>query len=643
MPPDKDFLKRFNEFKPPTEEERAKSDFLNRFNRFKFSPIPPEQQTDFEALVKRPSPASPITKRDVGEFATELIPGIISSLAFHPGIKLGTGILGALTRAAASIPLSIGGAQAQKTIREFDPETLGDPRAVTDVALEDMFGTALGLGIIGVGKGATAAPKLFKTILGDPKKIKTKGAEVIREVGEEVADLPKSPRQLGVIAEDSRLAGLKILNKSKARVNELFGNLKELTKKHRIRFTKIEEGVEGQVLGPKGLPLKSRKEIPIEIEAPIQLGFVQNQLNNLKNQLSKIDDNALTPEILAQFNKVRSELDSLTTPINTKEAGKIFVAPYESVKELITLISGRTFGKSLGKAEGLEVVVSKELNNAIKRSFNLIDPNLNTLRDKANLANSQFRDIFPQRVKNTLRGVRQIGGKAVSGNMETLIKQSLSSKKGTDQLLEVLGGDKTLAKEFFLSETITNSITKDGILDLDGFALSLFKSRQNKGAASLLSDKEFKTITKFFEQAEKSFPFSTGNAALRFEGSRFQMFGTFAGLRSLFRGDIISAITSVGAGLGTRIAIEIGPDAFAKAILLDPKKAAMAKGLLTGSIKNKGVQQTLKIILGTKGLIGSIRVFGRGDEEGRIVAENVLLSSPEQQSVSDIRAFLDRP
>ncbi|KKM90470.1 hypothetical protein LCGC14_1238330 [marine sediment metagenome] len=297
----------------------------------------------------------------------------------------------------------------------------------------------------------------------------------------------------------------------------------------------------------------------------------------------------------------------------------------------MTAISSRTFGKSIGESKGLEVVVRDKLDQAIRKSFDIINPELNLLRDSANQANRQFKDIFPQNIQNLLRGTKQIGGKKVAGTTQGLIEQSLRSEEATKQLLEVLGGDKTLAKEFFLSQTITKHLNENGILNLGGFVKAFSESRQLKGGAAIFSNKEFRGISDFFAKAAKELPFASGKQALGFSGDRFQLFGTFGAIRSLLRFDIQSALGNLAAGAGSKVAIELGPDMFTKLLLLNPQNANVLKGLLTGNMKNKNVSRAVKSLLATKGLIATVKVFDRRTGEPTTVAENISLDKPAQQ------------
>jgi len=597
---------------------KTKRPIKEQFRTFGPSPGPPGtfKRQEQQAIEGRPF-------SDVLPFATELIPGAVSAGGFALGAPIGLGI-------PLSVAGSVLGGGLQTEIREINPKLFGQLRPPLEVAGEDILGTLFGLGVGKVAGGFANIPNIVRTLRSDPANIRKAGAGIIREVAEETVDIPVSPRKLGDIAEDVGSQGLKQLNRRKAEVNTLFEELREGVKKNRITLTKVSSET-SPVRGISGQDLRRRIETPIEIEGPIQIGFVQQELKALKQTVDKIQESSLIPEIRADFEIVRRELDKLITPLNTKEAGQVFVAPFESVKRLMTAISSRTFGKSIGESKGLEVVVRDKLDQAIRQSFNSTNPELNILRDRANLANREFKNIFPQDIQNLLRGTKQIGGKRVSGTISGLIKQSLNSPEGTKQLLEVLGGDKKLAKEFFLSEILTNKLNKEGILNLGGFVKELNKSRQNKGGASLLSDKEFRAIRDFFAKAEKELPFASGNQALGFNEGRFQLFGTFGALRSLFRGSLSGVVGNLAAGAGAKVAVEIGPDMFVKAMLLDPSKANSLKGLLTGSFKNKNVSSAVKSLLATKGLIATIKIQDRRTGEFTTIGEDISLNEPIQQ------------
>lgn len=597
--------------------EKPKSSIKEQFRTLGPSPGPPGT---FQRQEQIPAEGRPFS--DVLPFATELIPGAASAGGFALGAPVGLAIPG-------SIAGSILGAEAQTAIRGINPELFGQPRPSLEVAGEDFLGTLLGLGI-GKGVGAAAnIPNLIKSIR-KPELPRQVGAAVIRDVAEETQGIAKNQRRLGDIAEETRGQGLKQLNKRKSEVNSLFEELREGVRESRLTLTKIEKGgVRDLPGGGKGFT--PGKEVPFEIEGPIQIGFIQPELKRLKRIVDNIREDALVPEIKADFNIVKTELNNLLSPINTKEAGEVFIASFESVKRLMTAISSRTFGKSIGESQGLEVVVRDKLDQAIRQSFNSINPELNILRDRANSAFREFNDIFPQEIQNILRGTKQIGGKKVDGTMQGLIKQSLDSKEATDQLLEVLGGDKTLAREFFLSETLTNHLNKEGILNLGGFVQSLNKSRQNKGGASLLSDKQFRSIRDFFAKAEKELPFASGNQALGFSAGRFQLFGTFGAMRSIFKGNILGAVGSLAAGQGTKVMFELGPDMFTKALLLDPSKTNSLKGLLTGNFKNKNVSRAVISLLSTKGLIATLKIQDRKTGEFKTIGENISLNETIQQ------------
>ena len=645
MPDKKSLTERFGLLDAPQSSE--KKTILKRFEALSFK-LPPGV-----TIAPQKSRGTKVTGQDIGRFTVEQLPGILSTLPFLIPGGQALGATGLLARGAigagkmsASAGLSFGGAAAQNRLQTAFPEQLGDPGSISESALTDIGTNVLIGSLLKVPVLAKGTKNFFKTIL-NPQRAANEASSLIREVApsiptgvskETLGDigLPFEQEALGDITETIRGELSSEIKRRVTRRTEAFEALRqELPTQVVTRISKgnIPKGLstsEAASLVREGkATFAGTKEIEV-LEGPIALEFVKEELESLQKSITSVQDSSLSPDIAGKFSQAKELVDKLLTPANIEGQGNRLVASFEDVKQLRTFLTERTFGKVTKLPDKFEKDLSATLNKGIKRSFDVMDSsgNLNTLLTEANFATAEL-GRFSQKQRNLIANVETFGGKDVPGNLQSFIDSSLNSAVGTKRLVAKLGGDPKLAREFFLSKSLTNRINTQGNLDLGGFVIDLIKSRKNKGTASLFSDKQFKALIGFFREAEKQLPFASGKetGALRFSKGLFSAFGTFAAFRSLFRGDVTDALVNIGAGLGTRIALEMTPEMFTKMILSDPSKADIAKGLLTGNPRNKNVIAAWKKLLAGKEVVIGIRVFGKGDDEGQLIAQNFSLNA----------------
>lgn len=544
----------------------------------------------------------------VKEFTTtaaEAIPGIAAAGGFALGAPVGLGIPGGL--AGGSL-----GVEGANLLRGVSPELFGQQRPVVPDILEESATSFLGLGL----DKAADIPFIRKMLKEGSAAVQQRGGELINNILENLknVNIPKAPRQAGEIAKDFTARALRTFKARKARVDRKFLNFKKARQADRVSFKLSGGGIK-------------------EIESPINLTAIQPRLQKLKAEAIAIRDDKFTaPDTKEAYNSIVVNLNKLTDSLKT-DKGELFEVPFESIKEFRTSVRKNTFGKKLNRPAGQEVRISQLLDEAVRNTFQKRNPRLNLLRDESSIAFGELENQFPQEIRNIIQGVKGIGGKALPRNMEQVIRSSFSSAEGTQDLLDLVGGSRVLAREAFWTQTLAEHLNENGVRNLGALRIALEKSKQVGGAAVLFSDKMFKSLNNFIEKAAKELPFATGKSALQYQGDRFVLFGTFGALKAAFKGNLTEAVGSLAAGQGSKIAMEIGPENFAKLLLLRPQNADVLKGLLTGNPANKNVSRAIKLLLGTKGLAVTYKVFDRKSQEWKTAGEDIV-QNPEREQFS---------
>ena len=606
----------------------------------------------------------------IGEFATEALPAI-SAIAADPRIPVPGGIPTRLAiRGAGMAGLSFLGAKGQQTIRGAAGGTetggpLGPVRPTEEIVGEDLAMNAL---FLGAGKLAGGLIKHGRTVKNFTREIEknpsffadkfnaaTKGVlqeerliPAPRALSEGIAGPPLPVRTKGEVTKAIADDGTRFFRELKAERKAAFEDFKARTAlpENTIKYNVLKNPPKGtkadffsRLADPIGAkPPTGSKIIVKTIQTPITTSKLQPQLQQLKTRLAELRDAGLDPAIAAKFTRAETAVKALTTPLETID-GPRFIHPFKPVDDLRKLLQDGKFGRAVTEAEGVELGLARNIEASIQDSLkNAADESLLPLRQKAFALEVQFKNTFPTKLQNALQEIIQRGGKEVPG-LQEIVDRAFNSEKGTRQLVAALKGDKTLAKEFFLTDLVNKNTAGTGGMNFNTFLDQVRLSRSNKGGGGLLTSKEFNAMENLIVNAQNLLPEGTvGNRLVSMQDGRIGIIGTFTGMRSALGGHLTQAVASFGAGAGAKILFALSPHSLVKRIMLDPKRAPqLAELIRTGSINNRKSRALALGVIGAKGLVGTLKVQTEKDGPFETVAGDVTLGDNSNSPVPPIR------
>ena len=634
--------------------------------QFGFAPTQEERVGEQKEREKRQKRERPFTEF-AGELGTELLPAISLLALARPDIKLGGALANALIRGAGMGTLSATGAQAQRSIRESAGGTerggpIGPVRPLSEIVTEDIAMNVAGLGVGKlaqkvVGKGIEVKRFLKETkanpsFFGDKFNAELRGVMEAENLIPVPKQLPKgiagpTPpiRTLGPIVKDLQAKGEAFFHNLRTRKNNAFEALEKQTElpQNTVEF-RIKTGppkpVGTDLLGlstpSKGAPVP--KHTIKSLKTPIRTTDLQTELRQLRDTLAENREGALLSESRFEFERAEKAVQALTTPLNTVDGPK-FVASYKQVNDLRELLFEGKLGKFITAGEATEVQIASNLEQAIQTALKTAaDPDLLPMRIRAFELEGEFKTKFPKKIREAVLGRTQIGG-IEQPRLQELASTALNSEEGTKLFVDAMGGDKVLAKEFFLTDLLNKNTSSTGGINFNALTEQLGRSRSSRGGGVLFTSKEFQSMQNLLRNAQNLLPEGTvGNRLMSTQDGRIAAIGTFAGMRGALGGQLSSALASFGAGLGSRVVFALSTHSLAKKIMLDPKRAGqMAELIKTGSINNPKARSLLNELLHVKGLVGTLKVQTEKGGPFEVVAEDVTLGDNSSSPVPPIR------